>query len=201
VGHREAAHLRHDPTVGRGGHPHARQCAPNHHQAARAEVHTDEYSIYGRLPEWGYGHRTVNHSAGEYGRDEDGDGFHEDPGTHIEPFKKPPDWGLFNGRPKAWPGGAPSQTTSIHPRFQARFPVLFPVPVFPVPSKEGTGKNGTQIGGRVPFFPKREQNGKAGIGISKYIIEFIGYFIESINTQAVPIRSRFAKTGKTGTWM
>jgi transposase-like protein len=45
--------------------------------AAGATVHTDEYSIYGRLPEWGYGHKTVNHSAGEYARDEDGDGFHE----------------------------------------------------------------------------------------------------------------------------
>lgn len=33
--------------------------------------------IYCRLPEWGYGHKTVNHGAGEYARDEDGDGFHE----------------------------------------------------------------------------------------------------------------------------
>lgn len=40
-------------------------------------VHTDEYAIYGRLPQWGYVHRTVCHSAGEYARDEDGDGFHE----------------------------------------------------------------------------------------------------------------------------
>lgn len=45
--------------------------------ALGAEVHTDEYSIYNRLAEWGYGHRTVNHSAGEYARDEDGGGFHE----------------------------------------------------------------------------------------------------------------------------
>ena len=45
--------------------------------ALGTEVHTDEYSIYSRLTEWGYGHRTVNHSAGEYARDEDGDGFHE----------------------------------------------------------------------------------------------------------------------------
>jgi transposase len=29
------------------------------------------------LPEWGYQHKSVNHSAGEYARDEDGDGFHE----------------------------------------------------------------------------------------------------------------------------
>ena len=45
--------------------------------AAGTLMHTDEYSIYGRLPEWGYGHKTVNHSQGEYARDEDGDGFHE----------------------------------------------------------------------------------------------------------------------------
>jgi hypothetical protein len=37
-------------------------------------VHTDEYSIYARLPAWGYGHKTVCHGHGEYARDEDGDG-------------------------------------------------------------------------------------------------------------------------------
>lgn len=42
-----------------------------------ALVNTDEYSIYNRLVEWGYEHKTVNHSKGEYARDEDGDGFHE----------------------------------------------------------------------------------------------------------------------------
>jgi len=40
-------------------------------------LYTDEYDIYTRLEEWGYQHKTVNHSAGEYARDEDGDGFHE----------------------------------------------------------------------------------------------------------------------------
>ena len=40
-------------------------------------VYTDEYDIYDRLPEWGYQHKSVNHSAGEYARDENGDGFHE----------------------------------------------------------------------------------------------------------------------------
>lgn len=40
-------------------------------------INTDEYSIYSRLTEWGFKHKTVNHSAGEYARDEDGDGFHE----------------------------------------------------------------------------------------------------------------------------
>ncbi len=49
-------------------------------KAAVAEgtlVHTDEYSIYARLPAWGYGYKTVCHARGEYARDEDGDGFCE----------------------------------------------------------------------------------------------------------------------------
>ena len=40
-------------------------------------VNTDEYNIYCRLTEWGYEHKSVCHAAGEYARDEDGDGFHE----------------------------------------------------------------------------------------------------------------------------
>jgi len=40
-------------------------------------IYTDEYNIYNRLTDWGYGHKTVNHSEGEYARDEDDDGFHE----------------------------------------------------------------------------------------------------------------------------
>lgn len=40
-------------------------------------IYTDEYNIYSRLTEWGYAHKTVNQGAGEYARDEDGDGFHE----------------------------------------------------------------------------------------------------------------------------
>ena len=35
-------------------------------------VYTDEYDIYGRSVEWGYGHETVCHAAGEYARDDDG---------------------------------------------------------------------------------------------------------------------------------
>lgn len=45
-----------------------------------ALVNTDEYSIYNRLVEWGYDHKTVNHSKGKYARDKDGDGFH---GVHV----------------------------------------------------------------------------------------------------------------------
>lgn len=44
---------------------------------AGSQVYTDEYAIYNALGEWGYQHSTVNHSQGEYARDEDGDGFHE----------------------------------------------------------------------------------------------------------------------------
>ena len=40
-------------------------------------VYTDEYDIYCRLSDWGYEHRNVCHSQGEYARHEDGDGFHE----------------------------------------------------------------------------------------------------------------------------
>jgi transposase-like protein len=40
-------------------------------------IYTDEYDIYSRLGTWGYTHKTVCHSAGEYARDEDGDGFCE----------------------------------------------------------------------------------------------------------------------------
>ena len=35
-------------------------------------VYTDEYDIYARLEEWGYGHETVCHARGEYARDDDG---------------------------------------------------------------------------------------------------------------------------------
>lgn len=40
-------------------------------------IYTDEYDIYARLESWGYAHKSVCHSAGEYARDEDGDGFCE----------------------------------------------------------------------------------------------------------------------------
>ena len=45
--------------------------------AKGSKVYTDEYSIYARLPVWGYSHKTVCHGRGEYARDEDGDGFCE----------------------------------------------------------------------------------------------------------------------------
>jgi len=49
-------------------------------------VYTDEYNIYDRLLEWGYGHKTVCHGRGEYARDEDGDGFCEVHVNTIEGF-------------------------------------------------------------------------------------------------------------------
>ena len=45
--------------------------------AKGALVHTDEYDVYARLEDWGYGHKTVCHERGEYARDDDGDGFCE----------------------------------------------------------------------------------------------------------------------------
>jgi transposase len=44
-------------------------------------VYTDEYDIYSRLEAWGYDHESVCHSAGEYARADDGDGFCE---VHID---------------------------------------------------------------------------------------------------------------------
>lgn len=54
--------------------------------ACGTQTYTDEYNIYGRLEEWGYRHKTVNHGVGEYARDEDGDGFHEVHVNTIEGF-------------------------------------------------------------------------------------------------------------------
>jgi transposase-like protein len=50
------------------------------------QIYTDEYNIYNRLSEWGFEHKTVNHSASEYARDEDGDGFCEVHSNSIEGF-------------------------------------------------------------------------------------------------------------------
>ena len=45
--------------------------------AKGSRLFTDEYSIYDRVKNWGYSHKTVNHGQREYARDEDGDGFCE----------------------------------------------------------------------------------------------------------------------------
>src|SRR3954453_13767837 len=54
--------------------------------AGGSVVYTDEYAIYDRLPEWGYEHRAVCHAAGEYARDDDGDGFCEVHVNTLEGF-------------------------------------------------------------------------------------------------------------------
>lgn len=48
-------------------------------------VYSDEYNIYNWLSS-DYEHKTVNHSRGEYARDEDGDGKHEVHVNTIECF-------------------------------------------------------------------------------------------------------------------
>ena len=49
-------------------------------------IYTDEYDIYDSLPKWDYQHKSVNHAAGEYARDEDGDDFHEVNVNTLEGF-------------------------------------------------------------------------------------------------------------------
>lgn len=49
-------------------------------------IYTDEYNIYNKLEDWGYGHESVNHGSGEYARDDDGDGFCEVHVNTIEGF-------------------------------------------------------------------------------------------------------------------
>ncbi len=51
-----------------------------------SQLYTDEYNIYNRLESWGYLHKRVNHSTGEYARDDDGDGFCEVHVNTIEGF-------------------------------------------------------------------------------------------------------------------
>ena len=72
-------------------------------------IYTDEYDIYARLPVWGYQHKTVCHSRGEYARDEDGDGFHEVHVNTLEGF-----WSLL----RSWlrPHRGISQKSSHLPR-------------------------------------------------------------------------------------
>lgn len=49
-------------------------------------IYNDEHDIYSRLSEWGYAHQSVNHSAGEDARDDDGDGFHKVHVNALESF-------------------------------------------------------------------------------------------------------------------
>ena len=49
-------------------------------------VDTDDSDISARSPRWGYAHQTACHAAGEFARDEDGDGFCEVHVNTIEGF-------------------------------------------------------------------------------------------------------------------
>ena len=69
-------------------------------------VPTDEYTIYKRLPEWGFEHQTVYHNAGEDARDKDGDGFHEIHVNTMEGF-----WSLAALLASATPGDFPEALT------------------------------------------------------------------------------------------
>ena len=71
-------------------------------------VYTDEYDIYSRLVEWGYEHETVCHAAGEYARDDDGDGFCEVHVNTLEGF-----WSLLRSwhRPTAGSRRRPCRCT------------------------------------------------------------------------------------------
>ncbi len=63
------------------------------------KVYTDEYAIYNPLPESGYLHKTVCHGAGEYARDDDGDGLCEVHVNTIEGF-----WSLLRSWLRPHPG-------------------------------------------------------------------------------------------------
>ncbi len=54
--------------------------------APGTKVFTDEYDIDARLPQWGYTHHTVCHAAGEFARDDDGDGSCEVHVNTLEGF-------------------------------------------------------------------------------------------------------------------
>ena len=71
-------------------------------------VYTDEYDIYARLPEWGYAHRTVCHAAGEFARDDDGDGFCEVHVNTLEGF-----WSLLRSLAPAAPGHPAGEAAAV----------------------------------------------------------------------------------------
>lgn len=62
-------------------------------------INTDEYNIYARLSQWGYGHKTVCHGRGEYARDDDGDGLCE---VHVNTLEGI--WSLLRSWLRPHPG-------------------------------------------------------------------------------------------------
>jgi len=79
--------------------------------APGAVVYTDEYDIYARPSAWGYTHQTVCHAAGEFARDDDGDGFCEVHVNTLEGF-----WSLLRSwlRPHR---GISQEKLPIYPGF------------------------------------------------------------------------------------
>ena len=61
-----------------------------------------------RLPEWGYAHRTVCHAAGEFARDDDGDGFCEVHVNTMEGF-----WSLLRSWLRPHRGDLAGETTAV----------------------------------------------------------------------------------------
>ncbi len=56
----------------------AGRCRKGKDNVGRIEIwNVSSAILIKRLPEWGYAHKTVCHGAGEYARDDDGDGFCE----------------------------------------------------------------------------------------------------------------------------
>jgi hypothetical protein len=53
--------------------------------APETRGYIDKYDIYNRVPVWGYEHKSVWHSCGEYARDEDVDRFHE---VHVNTMEE-----------------------------------------------------------------------------------------------------------------
>lgn len=49
-------------------------------------IYSDEYSIYDKLTDWNYLHKSVCHGKDEFARDDDGDGFYEVHVNTIEGF-------------------------------------------------------------------------------------------------------------------
>ena len=76
-----------------------------------SRVYTDEYKIYNHLENWGFTHLRVNHSTGEYARDDDRDGLHEVHVNTNEGF-----WSLLRSwlRPHQ---GVSQEKLSLYPGF------------------------------------------------------------------------------------
>lgn len=78
---------------------------------AGTQVYAGECVIYSQLETWGCKHKTVSRGAGEYARDEDGDGFHEVHVNTMEGF-----WSLLRSRLRPH-RGVSQEKMPIYPGF------------------------------------------------------------------------------------